>query len=124
MSAAYKFRTSSIVVLPAFPCMKNLFSHLPSDQSQEHFETLLATGATRVERIVSYGQTSPDSGWYEQEENEWVLVLKGYGIIEYDSGEVFRLEAGDHLDIPAHQKHRVIETSSLEATIWLAVFYL
>ncbi|WP_406608891.1 hypothetical protein [Agarivorans sp. JK6] len=50
--------------------MNNLFAKLPRDKSQEHFSDLLQADGLRVERIVSYGQASPEQGWYDQEENE------------------------------------------------------
>ncbi|MCO1335739.1 cupin domain-containing protein [Microbulbifer sp. OS29] len=103
--------------------MNNLFQGLPEDNSIEHFDKLIETQSCRVERIVSYGQASPEVGWYDQSEQEWVLVLSGYGIVEMETGERVRLKAGDHLLIKAHQRHRVVQTSSDEPTIWLAVFY-
>ncbi|WP_444928675.1 cupin domain-containing protein [Microbulbifer sp. SSSA002] len=103
--------------------MDNLLSQLPDDRSVEHFENLLLGKACRVERIVSYGQSSPQTGWYDQDEHEWVLVLSGYGVIEMEGGDRHRLEKGDHLLIRAKQRHRVTETAADEPTIWLAVFY-
>ena len=61
--------------------------------------------------IISMGQTSPDTGWYDQSENEWIIVLSGYGVIEYINGVKVTLKQGDYLNIKAHEKHRVIETS-------------
>ncbi|WHI51735.1 cupin domain-containing protein [Microbulbifer sp. MLAF003] len=103
--------------------MKNIFAHLPADTSVEHFTDIVKSGDMRIERIVSYGQSSPEQGWYNQEQNEWVIVLSGYGLIEFNCGEKVRLEAGDFVEITAGRKHRVLETSSEEATVWLAVFY-
>lgn len=61
--------------------MKNIFSDLPSELKNEQFTELLRTKNIRIERIVSKGHTSPTTGWYDQEENEWVLVLQGAGTI-------------------------------------------
>ena len=36
---------------------------------------------------------------------------------------VVEMKAGDSINIPAHQKHRVEWTSPDEPTVWLAVFY-
>ncbi|MPW29336.1 cupin domain-containing protein [Agarivorans sp. B2Z047] len=103
--------------------MDNLFAKLPRDKSQEHFSDLLQADGLRVERIVSYGQASPEQGWYDQEENEWVSVLEGSAVIEFDNGQRVVLGKGDYLNIPAHQKHRVAETAENVATIWLVIFY-
>ncbi|MEH6451691.1 MAG: cupin domain-containing protein [Psychromonas sp.] len=103
--------------------MANIFSDIPSQLPNEIFEDILITEKLRIERIVSNGQSSPDTGWYDQDEIEWVMVLSGYGVIEYINGDKVTLKQGDYLHIKAHQKHRVIETSSNEKTVWLAIFY-
>ena len=103
--------------------LTNIFNNIPSDIPNEIFEDIIDTGKLRVERIVSKGHTSPETGWYDQTENEWVIVLSGYGVIEYIGGETVVLKQGDYLNIKAHEKHRVIETSSNVATVWLAIFY-
>ena len=103
--------------------MANIFSNIPSELPKEIFEDIINTEKLRVERIVSKGHTSPGVGWYDQSENEWVIVLSGYGIIEYITGTKVTLKQGDYLNIKAHEKHRVIETSSDEKTVWIAIFY-
>ncbi|WP_107852889.1 cupin domain-containing protein [Oceanimonas marisflavi] len=103
--------------------MANLFHSLPTDLTEERFDQLLNTPGVRIERIVSRGHTSPAEGWYDQAEDEWVLVLTGSGTLEFEDGRRQTLVPGDHLYIPAHQKHRVCHTAADEATIWLAVFF-
>ena len=104
--------------------MANIFSNIPSELPNEIFEDIIITEKLRVERIVSKGHSSPESGWYDQSENEWIIVLSGYGVIEYENGNKVVLKEGDYLNIKAHEKHRVIETSPDAATVWLAIFYL
>ncbi len=103
--------------------MANIFSNIPSELPNEIFEDIIITEKLRIERIVSKGQTSPDFGWYDQRENEWVIVLSGYGVIEYINGDKVTLKQGDYLHLKAHEKHRVIETSIEDTTVWLAIFY-
>ncbi|QFT56526.1 cupin domain-containing protein [Microbulbifer sp. THAF38] len=103
--------------------MINLFENLPENTELEHFQDIIKNDAVRIERIVSHGQSSPEEGWYDQGEHEWVLVLSGSGVLEFDCGETFQLIPGDCLLIEAGRKHRVVETSPNEATVWLAVFY-
>ena len=103
--------------------MANIFSNIPAELPDEIFEDILITEKLRVERIVSKGQTSPETGWYDQDENEWLIVLSGYGVIEYINGDKVPLKQGDYLNIKAHEQHRVIATSADEATVWLAIFY-
>ena len=38
----------------------NIFHRLPDDREVEHFDTLVDLGQGRVERIVSFGQSSPE----------------------------------------------------------------
>ena len=103
--------------------MPNFFSNIPSEVPEEIFEDIISTGSIKIERIISFGHISPKSGWYDQDENEWVLVLSGYGIIEFENGREIILNKGDYLNIKAHERHRVKATSRDEITIWLAVFY-
>jgi cupin 2 domain-containing protein len=101
----------------------NIFSSVPESMEKEIFEDLLKNDSVRIERIISKGQSSPEFGWYDQEENEWVIVLEGAGIISYEDGREEKLCKGDFLNIPAHTKHKVKWTAPDTTTIWLAVFY-
>ena len=78
----------------------------------------------RVERIVSRGQASPDDFWYDQEQAEWVLLLKGQAALAVAGEEnPVILKPGDYLNIPAHCRHRVLWTDPDNDTVWLAVHY-
>jgi cupin 2 domain-containing protein len=101
----------------------NLFSSIPSEINHEIVEELIQRDNIRVERILSKGQTSPEAGWYDQIEHEWVTVLQGSGVILFEDGEEVRLQAGDHISIPAHRRHKVSWTDPEQVTVWLAVFY-
>lgn len=100
----------------------NLFSDLPRAIPDELIETLLQAKMVRIERIVSRGHASPPDFWYDQPENEWVVVLRGAARLRFED-DVIGLEPGDYVNIPAHRKHRVDWTTPDEPTIWLAVFY-
>ena len=67
----------------------------PSLEEPELFETL-ATGAgsIRVERIVSNGQVTPEGEWYDQDLDEWVVVLEGEARLHYMDGEEVGLKKG------------------------------
>ncbi|MGR5236316.1 cupin domain-containing protein [Vibrio alfacsensis] len=101
----------------------NLLKDLPNDLTREVFDDLLTHQQLRIERIVSKGQITPEDEWYDQEEHEWVLVLQGAGELTFAEGSVTHLKAGDHINIPAHTKHKVSWTDPNKETIWLAVFY-
>jgi len=102
---------------------KNLFTDIPQDLDAEMLDTLLQSGDTRIERIVSKGHTSPQSGWYDQAQHEWVILLEGAATIAFEDGKETNLSKGDYLNIPAHVKHKVSWTDPDVETIWLAVFY-
>lgn len=90
----------------------------------EHLDTLLASPNVRIERIVSRSHSSPPDFWYDQERPEWVIVLQGAAGLLFEGEAAPRtLNAGDHLNIPAHARHRVAWTDTAQPTIWLAVHY-
>ena len=103
--------------------LSNIFESIPDKFDDELIDLIIQHGDVKIERIVSRGHTSPKSGWYQQDYNEWVIVLKGGAIITLENGEELSLEAGSHLNIPAGTKHKVTWTKSNTDTIWLAVNY-
>jgi hypothetical protein len=52
---------------------------------------LLNPANVRAERIVSYGQSSPDGFSYDQPHNEWVVVLKGAARLLFENGEAIEM---------------------------------
>jgi cupin 2 domain-containing protein len=103
--------------------MNNIFDDIPNDLQSEVFEKLAASKGTRIERIISKGQRTPEGDWYDQEKNEWVMILSGEAILSFDDETSAALKAGDYINIVAHRKHRVDWTSPDVETIWLAVHY-
>lgn len=101
----------------------NIFECLPKSLDVEVLEDIVRSDKVRIERILSQGQSSPASGWYDQDENEWVIVLQGSGRLAFGDGSEINLNAGEYINIPAHKKHRVAWTDPDRVTIWLAVFY-
>ncbi len=102
---------------------ENLFESLPETISEELFTEILCADNVKIERIVSKGHTFPESGWYDQQDNEWVIVLKGEAKLSLKDSNEVHLVAGSHLNIPAHTEHKVTWTLPNTETIWLAVHY-
>ncbi len=103
---------------------RNIFQRLPASQPDELIESLVSRDDFRIERIVSRGQCSSPGFWYDQAENEWVIVLAGSAQLRFEAGgESVELGPGDYLNIPAHVRHRVDWTDPERDTVWLAVFY-
>ncbi|WP_013325172.1 cupin domain-containing protein [Gloeothece verrucosa] len=88
---------------------------------EEYFQTILSNQNLKIERIISRGQTTPEDQWYDQERDEWVILLQGEAELSYQDGSKIRLKGGDYLLIPAHEKHRVDYTSIDPPCIWLAI---
>lgn len=104
--------------------MKNLFSQIPDAISEELFEKIIESPHCKIERIVSQGHSSPDDFWYDQDQNEWVILLKGSALLLFEDGDSpVKLLPGDYITIPAHVKHRVKWTDPGQETVWLAVHY-
>ncbi len=104
----------------------NLFADIPARLPEELLDVLAENARVRIERIVSDGHASPSGFWYDQQQHEWVLLISGSAVlsVQKESGiEQVALGPGDHLLLPAHQRHRVESTSSTEKTIWLAVYF-
>ncbi len=88
---------------------------------EETITALIRNSAFTLEHIVSRGAANPDGFWYDQDRDEWVLLLCGEAELRFESGETIRLTAGDPLLIPAHRRHRVERTSA--DAIWLALHH-
>ena len=96
-----------------------------AEDGAEVFEELFSgAGPFRVERIVSRGQSSPEGFWYDQDEHEWVLLLKGAARLRLEGREEpVELGPGDTLVLPARCRHRVEWTAENEETVWLAIHF-
>lgn len=91
---------------------------------EESTTVLLQTPSLRLERIHSCDCSSPPGFWYDQEEEEWVLLLQGSARLRFADETIEReLNRGDWLMIPAHRRHRVEATDAEPGTIWLALFH-
>ncbi len=102
---------------------KNIFTNIPKQLPDEIFEDIISTQNLKIERIISKGHTTPISQWYDQDTDEWVIILQGEAIISFEDSKDVHLRVGDYLNIPAHVKHKVSWTISNTETIWLAIHY-
>ena len=100
----------------------NIFDDVPPHLPEELFQTLLSKGSVRIERIVSHGHGSPEGFWYDQDQDEWVMVVQGAARLQFEDG-LMDLKPGDFVNIPAHKRHRVQWTDPSVQTVWVAVYY-
>jgi cupin 2 domain-containing protein len=104
--------------------IRNLFSGIPESTVDEIIEPFLKTDHFKLERIISQGQKTPPGEWYDQDTNEWVILLSGSaGLLFEGETDVCVMHPGDYIHIPAHQRHRVEWTDLKKKTIWLALHY-
>lgn len=101
--------------------MTNILTDLPDATAAEVFTLLLDRPGVRIERIVSQGQTTPAESPYDQDHDEWVLLLAGAARLWVDGIGERDLRPGETAFIPAHARHRVTWTQGAPATVWLAV---
>ncbi|MBM4263460.1 MAG: cupin domain-containing protein [Deltaproteobacteria bacterium] len=99
--------------------LRSVFSDISVPPGAEVLSTLFETNCGRIQRIVSHDHASPPGFWYDQDDDEWVMVVRGSAVIEFDDGRLVEMAEGDYLTIPRHARHRVARTDA--ETIWLAV---
>jgi cupin 2 domain-containing protein len=103
---------------------KGFFADIPADIKDELIETILQASGFRIERIVSQGHRSKEGFWYDQSENEWLILLKGSATIRFENqSQLIIINPGDYIHIEKHVRHRVEWTDPEQETIWLAVHY-
>jgi cupin 2 domain-containing protein len=95
---------------------------IPKVLPEELVTTLGESGGARIERIVSHGHVSPRGFWYDQDEDEFVLVVQGGAKLQIAEHGELSLGPGDWVDLPARTRHRVSWTDPDCDTVWLAVF--
>jgi cupin 2 domain-containing protein len=99
--------------------VNNIFMDKAGTGNGEHFFTLFENAAAKIERIVSRSHSSPEGFWYDQAEDEWVIVLRGSAALEFQADEIVAMNEGDYVLIPRGVRHRVAWTGA--GTIWLSV---
>ncbi len=101
----------------------NILEHIPALMTEEQSDCLIERKKLKIERIVSRGHSTCAGEWYDQNWDEWVLLVQGKAILRYENGPTFNLQTGDYINIPAHTRHRVDWTPPDPDTIWLAIHY-
>jgi len=97
--------------------INNLYTSLEPNENSEVFSTLFQNNSLKIESIRSWLKTPGEL--YNQEKDEWVLLLVGEARMTLKDIEV-NLQAGDYCFIPRHTPHRVLSTS--KDALWLGVF--
>ncbi len=91
---------------------------------EEFFETLVEKEGLRLERIVSHAHATPEDKWYDQDRDEWVVLISGSATLRFaQPDETVHMLPGDFVAIAAHRRHRVDSTASDQPTVWLALHH-
>jgi len=98
-----------------------LLEALEAVRGEESVHVVARFPGVRIERIVSLDYASPEGFWYDPEDHEWVMLLRGRGDVEFEYGGVLQLEPGDSLNIPPRCRHRIARTDPDSPTVWLAI---
>ena len=98
----------------------NIFDLPPLPLPGELTTVLAESPIVRVERIISTGQV-PD--WYDQSESEFVALLGGSAVIEFEDDRSVSMSMGDTLLIEPHERHRDVFTSTEQPCVWRCVFF-
>ena len=102
----------------------NIYYNIPKPGGTEIFDELLSTGNMRIERIISHGEKTPDGEWYDQDWDEWVILLEGGAELRIEGqANHIKMNKGDYILLPAHCRHRVEWTDPEIDSIWLAVHF-
>jgi len=101
----------------------NILENLP-DSPKEILQTLFEKPGIKIERIISSGQATPEGTWYDQAQDEWVLLISGSAGLLIDGEDAVRkLVPGDFILLPAGCRHRVEWTDPQVKSVWLAVHF-
>jgi len=103
----------------------SLYADLPDRPAgDERVDRLLERLPLRIERIVSTGQATREGEWYDQDGDEWVLLVAGSARLRVEGEDADReLHAGGWIMLPSHCRHRVTWTQSDPPTVWLAIHF-
>jgi cupin 2 domain-containing protein len=104
------------------PLRGNLLAAWAHGGDAELVEVLAQGAGVRIERIVSTGQASPTGFWYDQADDEFVVLIAGAAVLRFEKDDRrLELAPGDWIEIPAPGRHRVECTQADPPTVWLTV---
>ncbi len=102
--------------------IKNIYDNTIKGKEFEVIEELFSTKSFRLERIKSFGHITPVNQWYNQETDEWVLLLRGQAKLLFkNNNKTVSLNSGDYLLIHKGTVHRVDFTS--KDALWLCIHF-
>jgi len=98
----------------------NIYKLPPLPLTEEVTTILIQNKNIRIERIISTGQVSE---WYDQPDAEFVVLLEGRAVIDFENNRNAAMSKGDTLLIKPHERHKVSYTSTVPPCVWLCIFF-
>ena len=96
---------------------------MPPDGT-ERVRQLQSGPGWHLDLIHSCAASSADGYWYDQDEHEWLTLLRGSARLALQSPEqTIDLSVGDGLYLAPHRRHRVERTDPEPGTLWLALYW-
>lgn len=95
----------------------NIYEIKEPEIGKEAFVTLHQSSTLKIEAIRSRLTIAGEK--YDQEEDEWVILVRGSATIEIE-GINHSLKEGDSLFLERHTRHQVLSTS--DNALWIGVF--
>ena len=87
-------------------------------------ETLFENKTVKIDRITAFGQITPPGEFPPEPSYEFIHLLKGQLILEYEGeAEKVNLKPGSYAIKTPEQKTRADFTAKDEETVWLKVSY-
>jgi len=100
---------------------ENIYNSPGKSDAQEIIEVIADMDDARIERITTLKPYTGPGEWYDQQKDEWVILLSGNAEIEIKGQGTIELFSGDYIFLPAHCHHRVTRTSTDPPSVWLAI---
>ncbi len=95
----------------------NIYEIMEPEAGEESFVTLHQSSTLKIDAIRSRLTVAGEN--YDQEEDEWVILVRGSAMIEIE-GNHHCLKEGDSLFLERHTRHQVLSTS--DDALWIGVF--
>lgn len=109
---------------PAAPAKGNLLGGGCPAPGEERVSVLQQGPGWRLERIHSCAASSPPGFWYDQSEHEWVTLIQGSALLQFEDEALPRsLSCGDALLISPNRRHRLVATDPAPGSVWLALIW-
>ncbi|MBN2175515.1 MAG: cupin domain-containing protein [Bacteroidales bacterium] len=101
--------------------INNIYKPPIGIDKEEVFENLHLSKKIKIERIFTQKPYETPGEWFDQPQDEWVLLLKGKAKLEFKNDKIIEMNEGDYIFIPAHKIHRVYNSSKEPKCVWLAI---